>query len=301
MSLRRDHAASFSALRLLLGAAILVGFSARADSVAQVQTAKQITRATVILLQPCEPDFEGGIDQNGCDAQQQNGNSDVKVDPGDILTFRIRFTPVPNGATRGLGGYITDYIPLNTEVVGARIVDGNGNTVPPHRGGLAQDGVGPRGTRNYPAPLQNGSISQTYADTGIFFSTDLRTARTPEDTFLTVDNGIAMTTATHVVSDGFDITLDTPTGAGQLDGLLGVAGNVHSHNVWDALQAAAWGSGKSVSVFDGAQLRTFNNGGTGNAPFGYGSGVSGDATFYPFEATPMATNGLQAASVVGYP
>src|SRR5262249_46782784 len=106
---------------------VMGGFlkSARGDSVAQVQTAKQITRETVDIIVPL----------------QAGGATDVNVQPGDILTFRIRFTPVPNGATRGLGGYITDYIPQNTEVVGARIVDKDGNTVPPHRGGFGQDGV----------------------------------------------------------------------------------------------------------------------------------------------------------------
>jgi len=74
-------------------------------------------RETVVIIDP-----QGGTGTVG--------NTDVAVSPGDILTFRIRFTPVPNGATRGLGGYITDYIPQNTEVVGARIVDADGNTVP---------------------------------------------------------------------------------------------------------------------------------------------------------------------------
>jgi uncharacterized repeat protein (TIGR01451 family) len=259
---------------------------AHADSVAQVQTAKQITRETIVIIDP----QGGGTAGSG---------SDVAVSPGDVLTFRIRFTPVPNGATRGLGGYITDYIPQNTEVVGARIVDADGNTVAPHRGGFAQDGVGPRGAANYPSPLEEGSISQVYADTGIFFSTDPITARFPNDQFITVDNGIAMNTATAVTVDGFSVSLDTPTGAGQLDGLLGVAGPVHAHNLWDAIEAAAWGSGKAIFVDDAGTLRQFNNGGTGNTAFGYGSAVAGPETFYQFEANVTAANRIELTDSVG--
>lgn len=151
---------------------------ALADSVAQVSTAKRISRQTVALIDP----------QTGRAAG--DGGSDTVTRVGDVLTFVIQFTPVPNGAYRGLGGYITDYVPGNTEVVGARIIDRNGNTVAPHRGGLASDGVGPRGASNYStlnggATGTNGSLSQLYADTGVFFSTDPRTTRQPSTGFLT--------------------------------------------------------------------------------------------------------------------
>jgi uncharacterized repeat protein (TIGR01451 family)/MYXO-CTERM domain-containing protein len=273
---------ALSALPIVFG----VISSARADSVAQVQTAKQITRETIVIIDP-----QGG--------GSVGSGSDVAVSPGDILTFRIRFTPVPNGATRGLGGYITDYIPQNTEVVGARIVDSQGNTVPPHRGGFGQDGVGPRNAANYPDPLSEGSISQVYADTGIFFSVDPLTARFPSDQFITVDNGIPMTTASVVNVNGFNVNLDTPTGAGQLDGLLGVAGAVHAHNLWDAIEAAAWGGGKNIFVNDGTQLRSFSNGGTGNSAFGYGSAVAGPDTFYPFQSDVTGANQIELLDTVG--
>ncbi len=162
-----------------LGILVALGGTLRADSVAQVETAKRISRETVAIIDP-----ERGTSTGG-------GTTDVRVAPGDILTFYFQFTPVPNGAVRGLGGYITEYVPANTEVVGARIVDRNLNTVFPHRGGLAADGWGPRGSRNYAAfGLPNGSMSQLYADTGIFFSTDPRTARQPNNAFITVNNGI---------------------------------------------------------------------------------------------------------------
>src|SRR3972149_6485827 len=123
------HRLSRGFLALVIGVAIAPSGSrqAHADGVAQVLTAKRISRQTIVLI---DPQGRPGVVGAG---------TDTTVMPGDILTFIIRFTPVPNLATRGLGGYITDYIPRNTEVVGARLVDANGNTLPPHRGGLAQD------------------------------------------------------------------------------------------------------------------------------------------------------------------
>src|SRR5688572_11536353 len=81
---------------------------ALADSVAQVATAKRISRQTVTLIDP-----------QGRPTTEPGGATNTLAKVGDILTFTIQFTPVPNGAYRGMGGYITDYIPPNTEVVGA--------------------------------------------------------------------------------------------------------------------------------------------------------------------------------------
>ncbi len=228
---------------------------ARADSVAQVQTAKRISRQTVILI---DPQGRPGTTM---------GSTDTTIQPGDILTFIIQFTPVPNGANRGLGGYITDYIPLNTEVVGARIIDRNGNTVPPHRGGLAADGVGPRGPQTFtPNTLPQGSLSQLYADTGIFFSTDPRTARIPDgslpgEAFISLFNGVAVN--------------PDPTGADNLLQILGSTGPVYAHNYWDLAQVLAFG------VKGGA----IGSRGKGVTPDRYGSPVAGPDTWYPYEAT----------------
>ncbi len=245
-----------------------------ADSVAQVQTAKRISEQTVQLLDP-----QGGSSTGG-------GGSDVDYAIGDILTYTIRFTPVDNGATRGFGGYITEYVPGNTEVVGARIVDADGNTICPHRGGLGALGWGPRGDAVYdpadfptcPAPgcLEGeGGMSSLYADTGVFYSTDARTARVPNDDFITVFNGVMMPR--------------NPTGAGQLDELIGanVGGPYFAHNVWDIVQLQAFGCSSSF------------NGGRGNTPFGYGSAVAGPDTFYPYEATETVPGVIETAGMIG--
>lgn len=247
----------------LVAAAVLGAVRpASADSVAQVQTSKRIAETTVALIDP-----QGGTSVGGA-------GSNVKYAIGDILTFVIRFTPVQNGSTRGLGGYITEYIPPNTEVVSARFVDVAGHTVCPHRGGLASLGWGPRGSHNFvsasfptcPTPgcyEGQGGMSALYADTGIFFSTDPRTTRIANNQFITTANGLPMSC--------------TPTGAGQLDDLIGanLGGPYFAHNKWDNLQLLAYGCNGSTVTANGQ----------GNTPFKYGSAVAGPETFYPYEAT----------------
>src|SRR5690242_8564093 len=123
---------------------------AAAHSVAQVQTAKRIAAATVVLLDPQGNPSPGGM------------GTDTKAKVGDVLTYVIQFTPVPNNASRGAGGYITEYVPANTEVVGARILDKDGKTITPKRGPQMDDGWGPRGRHNSfdGMGLLQGSMSQ---------------------------------------------------------------------------------------------------------------------------------------------
>jgi uncharacterized repeat protein (TIGR01451 family)/MYXO-CTERM domain-containing protein len=235
---------------------------ANADSVAQVQTAKRIAKQTIQLIDP-----QGGTSTGG-------GGSNVNYAIGDILTFQIRFTPVENGATRGLGGYITEYVPPNTEVVGARIIGSNGETICPHRGGYGSVGWGPRGSHGF---VEEGSMSSLYADIGVFYSTDTRTARIPNDNFITPFNGVQMSC--------------NPTGAGQLDELVGanIGGPWFAHNLWDNTQIEGFGCGSSTITTDGK----------GNTPFGYGSAVAGPETFYALEATETMPSVVEAAGTVG--
>ncbi len=251
-------------LRLFAGsAAVILAFAGVADahSVAQVQTAKRISQITAVALDPQGNPTPGGV------------GTDTTAKVRDVLTFMIQFTPVPNNASRGAGGYITEYVPANTEVVGARIIDKNGNTVAPKRGPQMDDGWGPRGRHNGfdGLGLEQGSLSQVYADTGIFFSVDPRTARNPANAFISVLNGI-------------DVT-PVPTGAGQLDNFLGFSGPAfYAHNLWDFVQAIAYGANGGSVVSNGQ----------GNTPFGFGSAVAGPDTHYPFEKvqTPACSDGI---------
>ncbi|NOY93083.1 MAG: VWA domain-containing protein, partial [Deltaproteobacteria bacterium] len=260
-----------------LGVGVLAS-QVRADNVGQVQTAKRIARSTLAVIDP-----ETGTSTG-------TAGSGVRVAVGDILTFTFQFTPIPNGAPRGLGGYITEYVPPNTVVVGARIIDRDGNTVPPHRGGLGPNGWGLRGSNaDYTAlGLQQGSISQLYADTGIFYSTDPRTTRFPANQLITVDNGILM---------GAPDT-EQPTGIRKLLTLVG-ATSAHAHNEWDWIQAMAFGTKNKNGLF-GYQISTT---GEGNTPYLYGSAVAGPDTFYPYEATRTSGTGpsgtIEATTTTG--
>ena len=261
-----------SLLRVALAALVLssLAMTARADSVAQIASSVRISRGTATLI---DPQGRPGVMGMG---------TDTVARPGDVLTFIAQFTPVPNGDLRGLGGYVTVYVPRNTEVVGARLIDSTGATVPPHRGGLGPDGVGPRGTIAYAAPLVNGSLSQLYADTGIFYSVDRRTSRMPtgsmaSEVFLTIFNGLVMNPA--------------PTATGQLAPILGANPAMpFAHNQWDLIQAYGFGVGGG----------TINPRGQGNTPDMYGSAVAGPDTWYPHEASYMGplTGTLDAANVV---
>ena len=253
-----------------MAALLALSATAQADSVAQIATAVRISRATATLIDP-----------QGRPGMATVGGS-TTARPGDILTFIAHFTPVPNGGTRGLGGYVTYYIPRNVEVVGARVVDSTGATIAPTRGGLAADGYGPRGARPGLTALEHGSLSQLYADTGIFYSTDRRTNRVPSgaaagETFLTLENGILLNPAT--------------TAAGGLADLLGsVSRRPDAHNRWDAIQAYAFGIGSAV----------LGTGGKGVTPDRYGSPVAGPGTWYNLEASNSGAfaDPVDAANVV---
>src|SRR5215510_10456548 len=94
----------------------------RADSVAQVATSKFLADETLDALDCRVDPIEGGNDQcNDCTGgdpefctvtETPDGGGSTTGQPrsalriGDILTFRITFTPVPNGRIYGGGGYI---------------------------------------------------------------------------------------------------------------------------------------------------------------------------------------------------
>lgn len=129
-----------SALILTIGVYVTVS----AHSVAQVQTTKYFTPETVQML----------IDHAVA------GSPGLHV--GDIVSYVIQFTPVPNGGSQnGVAGYITDYVPPGVEVVGASIVakDGAGNfyDIAPNQPGTSYDGWGARGQQTYQAPFNTSA------------------------------------------------------------------------------------------------------------------------------------------------
>ncbi len=238
---------------------------ARGDGVPQITTSKSIPEATVSVIDP-----ESGTSSGG-------GTTDVNVGPGDIILFRIHFAALPDKLLRGVQGYLTDYIPANTEVVGVRIIDADGLTLPPRYPSLAPDGCGNAcnsfnavpcsagggcsgGTRS----LAAGSIAQVYADTGVFYATDVRLMRNPGTSFLTFDNGILMSPEPEL-ADRMALFLET-------------ASPFYAHNDWDWDQVQAYGYNGCASGTDGRD----------NTPHLYGSPVAGPDTWYLYEATDNA-------------
>ena len=135
-----------------------------ADYVGEAQTTKYLDKATQDMIA----------------ARFQAGQGGLQV--GDEISYIIQFTPVPGGTTEMVGGgaYVTDYIPAGTQVVGAEFVQDNGNgTYTP---------IAPPPVAEVKTPL----VAQ-YSETGIFYSTDPRTAMYTNNasTIITAANGYA--------------------------------------------------------------------------------------------------------------
>jgi MYXO-CTERM domain-containing protein len=262
-----------TANRLLIGAGLALALAsrdARGDGVAAVMTAKSIPPATVAVIDP-----EGGSSGGG-------GTTDVRVGPGDIILFRFNYFPVPSKILHGLQGYLTEYVPANTEVVGMRLIDDNDLTIPPNLEGIADDSCGRPCSKFNSVPcngttcnLDDGSISQVYADTGIFYTTDGRIGRNPNNAFLTLKNGILMN--------------PEPNNSGSVKPILETSSPIYAHQSWDWIQVRAYGTGTAAS----------GNNGTGNSPFHYGSPVAGSDTYYNFEATEVSPGTIEFNDVVG--
>ena len=190
---------------------LMFAVGALAHSVGQVQTTKFLSPQTIQLL------------LNRIAAGQPGG-----FQVGDVMTYIIQFTPVRNGANTGVAGYITDYIPPGTEVVGASFVqkDGSGNfsNIAPALPGGIDSGWGNRGQKTFLATSPfgtnaydptgrcalaapaftnncNARLTELHADTGIFYSTDARTAVFP-----------ALPTRVQQSTNGYNIA---PTAANQ--------------------------------------------------------------------------------------
>ena len=254
----------------------VLGFGiAWAHSVGQVQTTKSLAPETVDLLL----------------SRASGGSPGFAV--GDVVSYIIQFTPVNNGADVGVAGYITDYIPPGTEVVGASIVlkdaAGNYNNIPPSFPGGIDDGWG-RGQNSFLTPFNtaaydatgrcavagftnncNARLSQLHADTGIFYSTDPRTAVFPALP-VRINQG-----------NGYDIS---PTAEGQLNPVIGQA-RATTHNLWDADQTNSFGStaGAVAALVAPKSAAPSLTGGTGPTPYNTGSAVAGPQTGYPLDNT----------------
>jgi MSHA biogenesis protein MshQ len=263
---------------LFLGCGLLLSLpqDVTAHSVAQVQTTKYFHPDTVQML----------VDR------ALAGNPGFQV--GDTVSYIIEFTPVPNGSNLGVQGYVTDYIPDGVEVVGAAIVqkDAGGNfiAIPPDLPGMSYDGWGARGQATFNAPFNvntytagcaaytnncNGRMCELQADTGIFYSTDPRTAQFP-----LLPTRILQGTA----GNGYTIN---PVRSAQLNPIIGQT-VATTHNLWDADQTNGFGSTAAaiaaLAAPKSAQTALIATR-MGDTPFNAGSPVAGPQTGYQLDNT----------------
>jgi uncharacterized repeat protein (TIGR01451 family) len=254
-----------------------------AHNVGQVQTTKFLAPETVRLL------------------KSRFGAASQGFAVGDEVSYIIQFSPVAVGANIGVAGYITDYIPPGTVVVGAAIVakDGAGDfyNVPPSFPGGIDNGWGNRGLKNFGSPFNThaydttgrcattlvggnaipanrctGRLSELHADTGIFYSTDPRTAAFPALP-IRIEQGI----------NGYAIS---PTREGDLNSILNQT-RATTHNLWDADQVSAF-SQLPAGITPSSTLRistaTFVSS-DGAVPYNAGSAVAGLGAGYQLDNT----------------
>jgi uncharacterized repeat protein (TIGR01451 family) len=263
-----------------------------AHSVGQVQTTKFFAPETVNLLV----------------SRASSGSPGFVV--GDTVSYIIQFTPVSNGATVGAGGYITDYIPAGTEVIAASIVQPTGTggytAVAPDLPAPMDNGWGAfAGKQTYTAGWTttdaatvaactnaalpytprtlatcDGSLAQMYADTGIFYSTDSRTA-----VFTSPSSDGRVRQACPPSGNGYYVN---PSGGGQLNPIIGQT-CATTHNLWDANQTNAFGSTAAgiAALPAGVPKSTVASvtSASGVSPYNAGSAVAGPNTGYKLDNT----------------
>lgn len=266
---------------LLLSGAVFSYF-VYAHSVGQVQTTKFFAPETVQLLK----------------ARVVAGQP-AGFQVGDTISYIIQFSPIANGATVGANGYITDYTPPGTEVINTSFVTKAGTevvagetydryvNVAPNLPGGMPSGEGPQANNTYLAPFNlntydatgrcaaaaiangscNGRLSDVYADTGIFYSTDARTQVFP-----------ALPTRLQQGLNGYFVNA---TREGQLNPIIGQA-DATTHNLWDAAMTNAFGTNALPTATPNANsvVGRLSSTGNGSIPFNAGSPVAGPQTGY---------------------
>ncbi len=267
---------------------------AHADSVGQVQTTKYFAPETVALIKQRAQDKANGVP-----------GAVIGFQAGDTLNYIIQFTPVANGGTVGAGGYITDYIPANSIVTNAQFVqpDGMGGfyQVAPPAPATMPDGWGARGTFAYTAGWTNdpytlnkcalavkttancaGSLAQLVADTGIFYSSDSRTA-------VFVDPSTDGRVRQWAAPNGNGYNVSPSSGAGLVTLMGGPIGATPStHNLWDAAMTNAFGTPPATVLTilpPSAGNAAIVTSGKGAAPYNAASPVAGPDSGYQLDYT----------------
>ncbi len=238
------------------------------------------------------------------------------VQVGDKFWVVIKTVPGP-GTETGVGGYQTFYVPPGVKVHSAAYVQQVPTSVDP-RGfveismkgqspiaigdgpigaktdanliGLTLPGVNGLGFNNAPvdaAGKHRGTIAGVYADTGIFYSDDSRTAFY---TYKSPSSGIEPGGTEPLLKNNSGDTVGEYDAANVVaPEILGVT------TLWDAYQEIGYGSAglPEISVVDPGDQR-------GNAPWGLASAVAGPQSGYAWEfdyAAYKSTVGTKLAKV----
>lgn len=208
---------------------------------------------------------------------------------GDEAWVIIKTTPGP-GTKTGVGGYQTFYVPPWAQVLDVAYVLPD----PTHPSGYAPIpmkgqspiaiGDGPSGAKSTPeligftlpgtnalgitrSPVSEsgvhlGTIAGVYADTGIFYSTDPRTAFNSYGAAPVGGSPPLINNSGDTVGEWYAVNVDDPT-------VLGVM------TLWDSYQLRAYGN-KAGPIIDYPDQR-------GNAPWGLANAVAGPQSGYAWE------------------
>ena len=197
---------------------------------------------------------------------------------GDTVGLVLKATPTI-GTQTGAGGYSTFFLPTGTQVIGADYghIGADGSFVPtPMKGqsilSLGEGSIGGKATPNLTglslgpnvtgqtsqavdgAGIALGTMAGVYGDTGIFYSTDPKTAWQSWANGGGLDGNVATTTDNVVTNNSGDVVIPTTR--------------------WDAEQLIAFGITSPIKpLVDAAD-------GRGNTPWGMGSGVAGPESGY---------------------
>ena len=278
-------------LAFLLASILLVlAQLAHADNVGQVQTTKYFAPETVALLKQRAQDKANGVP-----------GAVLGFKAGDTLNYIIQFTPIANGGTVGAGGYITDYIPANSVVTNAQFVqpDGMGGfyQISPPAPATMPDGWGKRGLFAFTAGWTNdpytlnkcalaakttancaGSLAQLVADTGIFYSTDPRTA-------VFVDPSTDGRVLQWAAPTGNGYNVNPAAAAGLITVMGGGVNTASTHNLWDAAMTNAFGTAVLPLLAPNPGNPIIVTTGKGTTPYNAGSPVAGPDSGYQLDYT----------------
>jgi large repetitive protein len=212
-------------------------------------------------------------------------NGQALIQPGDEFWVAMKTTPGP-GTTTGVGGYMTFYVPGGFQVADAAYVtpsssDPRGFINAPIDGqSPIALGAGPVGAKlatgltSYVYPSNNilgvneapttsagisrGTIAGVYADTGIFYSTDVRTVFNSYGAAPVGGTSPMINNSGDTVGEWFAVGLTNKLGVMTL---------------WDSYQLRAFGRKDVAPIIDTPD-------GRGNAPWGMAGAVAGPQSGY---------------------